>query len=81
MKRLILVAALAASAGLTAGCEHPGSAAGGAVGGAALGVGAYEYNAHRQMQQLDADYRAGKMNRKEYEIRKDQIEKGSLFQR
>lgn len=63
------------------GCaSRGGSAAGGALGGAAVGVGAYEYNAHRQLQQLEDDYKAGKVNKQEYDIRKNQIEKGSILQ-
>ena len=81
MKKLLLLFAVVPFA-FAAGCEsRAGSAVGGALGGAAVGVGAYEYSAHRQMEQLDADYKAGKINKREYEIRKDQIEKGSLFQK
>lgn len=81
MKKSYVIGALLLVA-LTAGCSsRGGSAAGGALGGAAIGAGAYEYNAYRQMQQLDQDYKAGKMNKQEYEIRKNQIEKGSLFQK
>lgn len=81
MKKLCVICALLLVA-MTCGCSsRGGSAAGGALGGAAVGAGAYEYNAHRQMQQLDQDYKAGRINKQEYEIRKNQIEKGSLFQR
>ena len=80
MKRVYVFYALLAA--LVSGCaSHEGSAVGGALGGAAVGVGAYEYSAHRQMQQLDADYKAGKINKQEYDIRKNQIEKGSLLQK
>jgi hypothetical protein len=51
----------------------------GALGGAAAGAAGYEYNAHRQMQQLEEDYREGKIDRKEYEARKKQIEQGSIL--
>lgn len=52
---------------------------GGAATGA-LGAGAgYEYNAHRQLDQLEDDYRAGRIGREEYEDRKRQIEKGSIL--
>ena len=80
MKTLMLSIFILAA--LLSGCSsRGGSAAGGALGGAAAGAGAYEYSAHRQMQQLDADLQAGRINKQEYEIRKNQIEKGSLFQR
>ncbi len=63
-----------------AGCStRGGSAAAGALGGAAVGAGAYEYNANRQMKQLDEDYAAGRIDRREYEIRKDQIERMSII--
>ena len=45
-----------------------------------LGAGAaYEYNAYRQMQQLEEDYKAEKISRAEYEKRKQQIEAGSIL--
>ncbi|ACH37556.1 lipoprotein, putative [Citrifermentans bemidjiense Bem] len=81
MEKTYVIGALLLVA-VTCGCSsRGGSAAGGALGGAAIGAGAYEYNAYRQMQQLDQDYKTGKMNKQEYEIRKNQIEKGSLFQK
>jgi hypothetical protein len=53
------------------------------LGGAAVGAGgtgaAYEYQAYRQMQQLEEDYKNRKVSREEYEDRKKQIEKGSLI--
>lgn len=53
------------------------------LGGAAAGAGAagagYEYQAYRQMQQLEEDYKNRKISREEYEDRKRQIEKGSLI--
>ncbi|WP_224962379.1 hypothetical protein [Geomonas subterranea] len=81
MKRILLIISMVLSAFASGCASREGSAVGGALGGAAVGVGAYEYSAHRQMQQVEDDYRAGRINRKEYEIRKNQIEKGSIFQR
>jgi hypothetical protein len=53
------------------------------LGGAAVGAGgagaAYEYNAYRQMQQLEEDYKNEKISRTEYEKRKQQIEAGSII--
>jgi hypothetical protein len=53
------------------------------LGRAAVGAGgtgaAYEYQDYRQMQQLEEDYKNRKISREEYEDRKKQIEKGSLF--
>lgn len=81
MKKMVIMLALFSLA-IASGCaSKEGSALGGALGGAAVGAGAYEYSAHRQMQQLEQDYKAGKMDRREYEIRKDQIQKGSVLQR
>ncbi|MBU5637630.1 hypothetical protein KOM00_12915 [Geomonas sp. Red69] len=81
MKKTILLFALVLFASASGCASREGSAVGGALGGAAVGVGAYEYSAHRQMQQVENDYKAGRINKKEYEIRKSQIEKGSLFQK
>lgn len=81
MKKLLLLVALL-TVSVASGCAtREGSAAGGALGGAAVGAGAYEYSSHRQMQQVEQDYKAGRIDRREYEIRKNQIEKGSIFQR
>jgi hypothetical protein len=74
MKKLILVALL--MTGLTqAGCEF---LAGTLVGAGAAG-GGYEYQAYRQMQQLEEDYKNRRISREEYEDRKKQIEKGSII--
>jgi hypothetical protein len=51
---------------------------GGAASGVA-GTGAgYEINANRQIKQLDEDLKNGKITQHDYDIRKDQIRKGSL---
>lgn len=52
--------------------------AGGLAGGAAGAGAGYEYNAHRQLEKLDDDLKSGRIDQKEYDIRKDQIDKGSL---
>jgi hypothetical protein len=53
------------------------------LGGAAVGAGAtgagYEYQAYRQMEKLEDDYKAERISRKEYESRKKQIEAGSII--
>ena len=52
----------------------------GGAGAGALGAGAgYEVQADRQMNQLDEDLKSGKITQQEYNIRKDQIQKGSLL--
>jgi hypothetical protein len=50
---------------------------GGATGAAGAGAG-YELNARRQIDKLDEDLRQGRINQAEYDIRKDQIRRGSL---
>lgn len=64
------------SAGLY-GCS--GAFWGGAAAGA-VGTGAgYEIQNKRQMDQLNEDYKNGKISKEEYESRKKQIEKGSII--
>ena len=49
------------------------------LGGGALATGAgYEVNAKVKMDQLNKDFKDGKMDQKEYDIRKDQIQRMSL---
>jgi hypothetical protein len=74
MKKLMLVLVMLVGLG-QAGCEFIGGAA---VGAGATGAG-YEYNAYRQMQQLEEDYKNEKISRAEYEKRKQQIEAGSII--
>jgi hypothetical protein len=79
MKQLVGLMLLLISI-LTFGCSsNLGSAGLGALGGAAAGSAGYEYNAHRQMQQLEEAYRSGRIDREEYEVRKNQIERGSIL--
>ena len=67
---LVLVVGLAQS-----GCAFLGGAALGALGTSA----GYEVNAKSKMDQLEDDYKAEKISRKEYEARKSQLEKGSII--
>jgi hypothetical protein len=57
------------------GCEFM---AGAATGALATGAG-YEFNAKRQMDRLEDDYRGERISRREYEKRKNQIERGSVI--
>ena len=57
------------------GCQFLGGAATGVL---ATGAG-YEINAKRQMDRLEDDYRRERISRREYEIRKSQIESGSII--
>ena len=78
MKRIIvLLLSLALSAAVFAGCS--GRTLGGAAVGGAAGVGGYEYHMDRQMKQVEEDYKAGRISKEEYEIRKDQISRDSFF--
>ena len=74
MKKLMLVLALMVALGQS-GCAFLGGAAVGAVGTSA----GYEYNAYSKMNQLEDDYKAERISRREYESRKSQIEKGSIL--
>ena len=58
-----------------AGCEF---VAGAATGALATGAG-YEINSKRQMDRLEEDYRRERISRREYERRKEQIERGSII--
>ena len=74
MKKLMLVLVLMVALGQS-GCAFLGGAAVGALGTSA----GYEINAHSQMSKLENDYKQERISRAEYEIRKGQIEKGSII--
>jgi hypothetical protein len=74
MKKLILALAFLMVLGQS-GCMLLGGAALGALGTSA----GYEINAHSKMDQIEDDYKAERISRKEYEARKSQIEKSSLI--
>ena len=74
MKNLML--ALVLLIGISqSGCAFVGGAAVGALGTSA----GYEINARSKMNQLEDDYKAERISRREYEDRKSQIEKGSVI--
>ena len=73
MKRLF-VAVLMLVGFTQAGCQFLGGAATGAL---ATGAG-YEFQAKRQMDRLEDDYKNRRISREEYESRKRQIESGSV---
>ncbi len=74
MKKLMLALVLMMAFGQS-GCAFLGGAAVGSLGTSA----AYEINAHSKMNQIEADYKAERISRSEYESRKSQIEKGSIL--
>lgn len=81
MKNLsIAVAGLVLLTGLT-GCASVGSGLLGGVLGAGAAGGGYEYNLKRQKDRVEQDFKDGKIDQKEYEIRKDQITRDSFFQK
>ena len=62
------------------GCESSwGSAGLGAAGGAVATGGGYEYNAKRQTDRVEQEYKDGKIDKREYDIRIDQINRMSIF--
>jgi osmotically-inducible protein OsmY len=76
-KRQFITAALLASSLGFGGCS-PAFWGGAAAG--VLGTGAgYEVQSKRQMDRLDDDLRSGRIERREYEQRKEQIERGSII--
>ena len=74
MKTLMLVLVMLVALGQS-GCAFFGGAAVGAGGTGA----AYEYNAYRQMQQLEEDHKAERISRREYEERKNRSRLDRLF--
>ncbi|SMP66876.1 hypothetical protein [Desulfonatronum lacustre] len=81
MKSRILIGSLLIAVSFAFfGCDRftGGAATGAAVG--VLGAGAaYEYQNKRQMDQLELDYSEGRINEQEYNIRKEQIQRGSII--
>jgi hypothetical protein len=63
-----------------AGCSPVGGGILGGVLGAGAAGGSYEYHLKRQKDRVEQDFKAGKIDQKEYEIRKDQIARDSLLQ-
>jgi hypothetical protein len=79
MRRLVLLLMLMAMF-MISGCGGKAGSAGiGAVGGAAIGAGGYEYHLKRQMNRVEEDFKEGRIDQREYEIRKDQIDRDSLI--
>ena len=76
MKKAILM--LLGSSLLLTGCS--GQFWGGTAAGGLGAAGAYEYSANRQTKRIDDDLKAGKITQEEYNIRKDQIKRGSVLQ-
>ena len=71
----MVVGAFALGAPLT-GCE---GLIGGGVGVAGT-AGGYEYHLNQEKQRVENDYKAGKIQKQEYDTRLDQIRRDSLLQ-
>jgi hypothetical protein len=74
MRNLMVMFVLMIALGQS-GCAFLGGAALGALGTSA----GYEINAKSKMDQLEDDYKAERISRKEYLARKSQLEKGSII--
>ena len=76
-----MVPTLVAAMLLLGACEsRGGSALLGGAAGAAAGAGGYEYHLDQQKEKVEQDYEEGRIDQREYEIRKDQIRRDSLIQ-
>ena len=82
MKKMIAITAVMLALSLMlVGCESSwGSAGLGAAGGAVAAGGSYEYVFNREMKKVEQDYQGGRIDQREYEIRKDQIQRMSLLE-
>jgi hypothetical protein len=76
MKNYMVPIAVAAAVAV-AGCS-PAFWGGAATGVLTTGAG-YEYQAKRQMDKLEEDFKNERISREEYEQRKRQIESGSIL--
>lgn len=76
MSRLIIIIMISLPLVFSWGCSR------GVVGGTALGVGAagavYEYSNKKALDDLESDYKSGKISADEYERRKQAIKDKSL---
>jgi hypothetical protein len=63
------------------GCSSVGGGLLGGLLGAGAAGGGYEYNLKRQKDRVEEEFKAGKIDQKEYEIRKDQIVRDSVLKR
>jgi hypothetical protein len=78
MKKQWMTGVLIVGAALTAGCS---SSFWGGAGTGVVGAGAgYEVHANQELKRIDADLKEGRIDQREYDIRKDQIRRDSLLQ-
>jgi hypothetical protein len=82
MKRLLLLILLLGFVPTLSGCEsRTGTAVAGGTVGAAAGAGVYEYRGREEMNRVEEMYKAGEIDQREYEIRRDQIQRDFFLQR
>lgn len=81
MRGLLLATMMCVALLPMAGCASTAGTAilSGAVGAGAAG-GGYELHLRNQKNRVEEDFRAGKIDKREYEIRRDQIRRDSLLQ-
>lgn len=79
--RVLVITMVSLGALLAGGCESKWGTAGlGAAGGAVAAGGGYEFVSNREMKKIEEDYKDGKIDQREYEIRKDQIQRMSILE-
>ncbi len=76
--KMMWISLSAATAVLAAGCS-PSFWGGGATGAVGAGAG-YEWHANQEKKKIDDDLKAGKIDQREYDIRRDQIQRDSVLQ-
>ncbi len=74
MKKTILVILFSTLLALT-GCTERWAS----TGLGAAGAGGYEYHINNEMDRVEQDYKDGKIDKMEYDIRIDQIKRDSLL--
>ncbi len=79
MKRALFIIMTLVALALSGCATKTGSATAGALGGAAGGAGAYEYRLHEEQKRIEDDYKAGRIDKREYDIRKDEIQRMMLI--
>ncbi len=79
MKLSIPIIVVLTGFGLTACDSSGGSAILGGVAGAAAGGGGYEFHLKKERDRVEADYRDGRIDKREYDIRIDQLNRDSLL--
>ncbi len=76
MRKIIAASLILVMVGVT-GCST-GNVLSGAAG-AAAGAGTYEYHLKRMKDRVQADFDSKAIDKREYEIRMDQIDRDSVF--